>query len=38
MDGRLIQFINEEGPKIHSATEFTLGNADMLHDALFGQG
>ena len=32
----LIKMRSEAGAMIHSTTEFTLGNADMLHDALFG--
>ena len=33
----LIKMRSKAGAKIHSATEFTLRNADMLHDALFGR-
>lgn len=32
----LIKMCVKAGAKIHPATEFTIGNADMLHDALFG--
>lgn len=33
----LIKMCLKAGAKIHSATEFTLGNADLLYDALFGR-
>ena len=33
----LIKMPSNAGAKIHSATEFTLGNADKLYDALFGR-
>ena len=33
----LIKMRSKAGAKIHPATEFTLGNADKLHDALFGR-
>ena len=33
----LIKIRSKAGARILSATEFTLGNADKLHDALFGR-